>query len=309
MELKTMQTKAIFISLLTLGLTILIILPVAAGGWATITLDEIPENVHAGERITIGFTVRQHGINPMADLSPKIVALHTETKETISVDAVSQGDVGHYWVKLNFPQAGTWNWIIQAFTMEQSMPPLVVLPALADGSTSRLSLSPQIWITGLGIVTALVALVLFISNRSSRATLLLVAALLIIGVGFSQTTIQPSKPVAEAAPQLDPIEQGEALFLAKGCITCHPHTSLSSKYKVVNGISGPAGSAPDLTTYAADPTYLRAWLSDPAAVKLDTTMPNPDLSSEEIEALNAFLVNEPSSSKKTAGGTSKQDCR
>jgi cytochrome c1 len=49
-------------------------------------------------------------------------------------------------------------------------------------------------------------------------------------------------------------------------------------------------------------------LSDPAAVKLVTTMPNPDLSSEEIEALNAFLVNEPSSSKKTAGGTSKQDC-
>lgn len=303
-----MQTKAIFISLLTLGLTILFILPVAAGGWATITLDEIPENVHAGERITIGFTVRQHGINPVADLSPKIVAMHTETKETISVDAISQGEVGHYSVKLNFPQAGTWNWIIQAFTMEQSMPPLVVLPALADGSTSRLSLSLQIWIAGLSIATALAAFVLLISKRGRWATLLLVAALLIIGVGFSQTTIQPSKPVAETAPQPDPIEQGEALFLAKGCITCHIHTSLSSKYKVVSGISGPAGSAPDLTNYAADPTFLRSWLSDPAAVRPDTSMPNLDLSSEEIEALITFLVREPSPSKNTAGGTSKQDC-
>ncbi len=47
--------------------------------------------------------------------------------------------------------------------------------------------------------------------------------------------------------------------------------------------------APNLTSYANDPDFLRRWLRDPAAVKPRTTMPNLDLSDAELADLIAFL--------------------
>ena len=34
------------------------------GGWAVITLDELPASPRAGETMSVGFTVLQHGITP-----------------------------------------------------------------------------------------------------------------------------------------------------------------------------------------------------------------------------------------------------
>ena len=59
---------------LALGLALTLALPVFAGGWAVITLDELPMNVVAGESLGIGFTVRQHGRNSIPGLDPIIVA-------------------------------------------------------------------------------------------------------------------------------------------------------------------------------------------------------------------------------------------
>lgn len=303
-----MKNKVVLICLIVLGLTILVFLPVAGGGWATITLDRLPENVHTNQSIEIGFTVRQHGIRPMADLSPKIFATHIETGNQLTKDAGPQGETGHYAARLTFPQDGTWNWSIQAFTMEQPMPPVVVSPATVEVGTGRTIPFPQIWAIGLGLAMAAGASVLLVSKRRTGAALLLVLALLITGAGFALAAYQPSKSVVEAPPVPSPIEEGEALFLAKGCITCHTHTTISSKYDLVSGISGPAGIAPDLTSFAADPAYLRSWLANPAAVRPNTSMPNLNLSADEIEALIAFLVKGPSPSKKTAADTSKGDC-
>ncbi|MBL8103614.1 MAG: hypothetical protein JNM02_13855, partial [Anaerolineales bacterium] len=44
--------------LLALAFTI----PAFAGGWAVITLDEFPSEVHASQPLEIGFMIRQHGI-------------------------------------------------------------------------------------------------------------------------------------------------------------------------------------------------------------------------------------------------------
>ena len=38
-------------------LALVLAIPVLAGGWAVITLDELPTNVAAGEPVKIGFTV------------------------------------------------------------------------------------------------------------------------------------------------------------------------------------------------------------------------------------------------------------
>lgn len=59
---------------LTLLLALLVVFPVFAGGWAVITLDELPSGVVADEPLTIGFTVLQHGITPMTNLEPTVTA-------------------------------------------------------------------------------------------------------------------------------------------------------------------------------------------------------------------------------------------
>ena len=64
---------------LALLLSVVLAIPVFAGGWAVITLDEIPTGVVAGEPLTIGFTVLQHGKTPMEGLDPTITATSSLT--------------------------------------------------------------------------------------------------------------------------------------------------------------------------------------------------------------------------------------
>jgi cytochrome c2 len=88
----------------------------------------------------------------------------------------------------------------------------------------------------------------------------------------------PAAPTAAASPDA---AYGKALFSAKGCITCHRHAAIAG--------SGAIGGGPDLSTYPANPEFLRNWLKDPQAIRPNTQMPNLGLKQDEIEALIAFL--------------------
>jgi cytochrome c2 len=87
---------------------------------------------------------------------------------------------------------------------------------------------------------------------------------------------------ASAAPAPAEIAYGQALFSAKGCVSCHHHTAIAGSGTFSEG-------NPDLTTNRWSADYLRTWLQNPAAVKPNTYMPNLDLKRDEIEALIAFL--------------------
>lgn len=94
------------------------------------------------------------------------------------------------------------------------------------------------------------------------------------------STLVGSSPVLEAngataTPFLDLVDQGQALYRAKSCTTCHEP-----------GLYG----APNLRQYDPDPAFLRSWLRDPDAVRPGTAMPNLSLDETEIEALIAFLT-------------------
>jgi cytochrome c2 len=104
-----------------------------AGGWAVITLDQLPTQVVAEQSITVGFMVRQHGQRPMEGLTPQVTAVHSPTGESFTVAARAEGDMGHYSASLTFPQAGVWNWSIQAFSMDQPLPALTVMAAAELG--------------------------------------------------------------------------------------------------------------------------------------------------------------------------------
>ncbi len=286
---------------LALLLTLAFVVPVFAGGWAVITLDSLPTGVVAGEPITVGFTVLQHGITPMTGLDPTVTATLLREDQFV-VHAEAQGKPGHYAATLTFPKEGEWQWSVQAFSMDQVMPTLTVAaPVVASKSEAATkaesvqtaSISP-LWIVralafGIGALGLIVAF-----RRKSRLAVALTALCLAVGVGslFMGSTVPAAEAESKAqveevasVPVVSQVELGGQLFVAKGCITCHVNRKISNSHEYMTIEMG----ATNLTAFTASPEVLRVRLKDPAAAKSDTKMPNLGLNAEEIEALIAFI--------------------
>lgn len=223
-----------------------------AGGWAVITLDDLPAEVVVDQPLTVGFMVRQHGVRPMADLTPQVKATHQETGRSVTVAAEPVGKVGHYVATLTLPESGVWRWSIEAFSMEQPMPLLTVQAAAPAVELAQDSRPWSLWLSWLGLAPA----------------------------------VAPVSPAeTDTGQKLTQVERGRDLFIAKGCTTCHYHQAVRETPNIF------MGSGPNLTNYPTTAEYLRVWLKDPAAVKPQTAMPDLALKETEIEALVAFLLN------------------
>jgi len=284
---------------LALFVSVVIAIPAFAGGWAIITLDEVPLDVVAGGPLTIGFMVMQHGQTPMTDLEPVVTATLSQG-EQFTVKAEPEGEPGHYTATLTFPKEGDWSWSIQAFTMNQPMPMLRVLAPVVKASSQTESVSNptdvpispvgalRVVTLGLGIVS-----LIFIFRRKSRFAVAPAATCLLIGLGIFVTETAVPAVEAQSASSLktqngnliSQVEMGEQLFIAKGCVTCH----INDKISLLPGYQAISAGAPNLTDFSASPETLRMRLKDPASVNLDTWMPNLNLSDSEIEALIAFV--------------------
>ena len=276
---------------LALVVAILLAFPALAGGWAVITLDELPSNVVAGEPLTVGFIVLQHGVTPMTGLEPTVTAQLSST-EKIVIDATPEGKLGHYVATLTFPKEGDWEWSIQAFTMDQRMPTLTVSAPAASASqpakteTVTPSISPLLILRVLAFGIAFVGLVLMF-RQQSRLAAVLTGLFLLLGIGtfIMGATISKAeaqgKSVSESSASQ--VELGRQLFIAKGCLTCHYHDRVADRSEYWSlGIT-------DLTKFTGNPEVLFMRLKDPASVKSDTKMPNLGLKETEIEALIAFI--------------------
>ncbi len=241
---------------LALIFAVMFAFPALAGGWAVITLDELPFNVIAGEPVSVGFTVLQHGKTPLAGLDPKIIA-NLLSSEPMVILAEAGGKPGHYVATLTFPKEGNWEWSIQAFTMEQRMP---VLNVAAPGSTLANALDtksksaasiPALWLLRvLAFGLALIGLV-FAFRRGSRLTGALAGLCLLAGVGTFLTGMTTSNVEAQGKEfsnsSISQVELGRQLFIAKGCITCHYNTKAASRSDYWTIEMG----APDLSTFSA----------------------------------------------------------
>ena len=282
---------------LALLLSVVLAIPVFAGGWAVITLDEIPTGVVAGEPLTIGFTVLQHGKTPMEGLDPTITATSSNS-ESFMVHAKPEGETGHYAATLTFPAEGNWTWSIRAFSMEQVMPELsVAAPIAAPVSQQPVAaaapISAVLIVRVLALVIGLAGLVVAYQRKSRLAVGVTAVCLLVglgsfvIGSGVPESVEAQSKSAVEAAsaPSISQVELGRQLFLAKGCITCHYNSKAASESEYWTIDMG----APNLSNFSASPEALRLRLKDPTLVKSDTQMPNLGLKEAEIEALIAFI--------------------
>lgn len=281
---------------LALLLALLFAFPAFGGGWAVITLDELPAGIVAGKPFMIGFTVLQHGRTPMTGLDPTITTNLHKDQEFV-VHAKPAGEPGHYTATLTFPKEGEWNWSIQAFTMDQPMPVLrVAAPSIASQpvAESKPTTIPWLWIVrGVALGIAVVGLGIALQRKSRLAVALTVLCAL-MGIGTfitgataleeaaTQSESSSKAPVESSASQ---VELGRQLFLAKGCITCHYNDKAADRSEYWTIEIG----APDLSNFSASPEVLTVRLKDPAAAKSDTRMPNLGLQETEIEALIAFI--------------------
>ncbi len=138
-------------------LGVAVVVPVSAGGWAVVTLDAMPTAI-AGQEMTVGFTLRQHGNTLLPGMQSDIVFRNSESGQRLTFSAADDGPKGHYAARVILPQVGRWEWTINSFG-DHPMPPLTVTtgtaPVASVAPTTGLTVPPRLAYPGMAILAAL----------------------------------------------------------------------------------------------------------------------------------------------------------
>ena len=84
-----------------------------AGGWAVVTLKDVPEYLVAGTPVSLTYAVRQHGVQLTPGLPGWIEARDTGGV-VVKGKALPASDTGYYLAKLTLPTAGDWTLIVHS---------------------------------------------------------------------------------------------------------------------------------------------------------------------------------------------------
>jgi hypothetical protein len=105
----------------------LLVLPAAAsaGGWATVRLSSTPDNLKPGATWNVEVEVLQHGRTPLDGIHPAITITSRDVSRTFTTTPT--GKPGVYRAGVEFPQAGTWRYVVDdGFTAKHSYPPVQI---------------------------------------------------------------------------------------------------------------------------------------------------------------------------------------
>jgi len=91
-----------------LVLPVLLAVPLIAayGGWAAITVEDLPDYGVVRQPLNLTFTVRQHGVTKLSNLEPRVEARGAGTNA--AAVAAPGKEAGQYTARLVLPQAGEW---------------------------------------------------------------------------------------------------------------------------------------------------------------------------------------------------------
>lgn len=148
-----------------------------AGGWAVTTLDATPAVLAAGRTHRIGYTIRQHGVQPI-DVArfggtTEIVARSADTSRQLSFPGRPDGATGHFVAEVTL-SPGRWNWeVTQGPFQPQPLGDLVVEPppaVAAPSAPARLGFVPPPFLAPLMVAAsvAVVAAMLLADRRQGR---------------------------------------------------------------------------------------------------------------------------------------------
>jgi hypothetical protein len=102
-----------------------------AGGWAVITVDDVPDYAVAGKPVELTYVVRQHGHSPLDMLKGAVEARSGRTTVNAPVYAVAK--LGGYGTKIVLPTAGEWTITIKSGFGNSDLT-LLPLTVVAEGS-------------------------------------------------------------------------------------------------------------------------------------------------------------------------------
>ncbi|MDQ8165345.1 MAG: cytochrome c [Gemmatimonadota bacterium] len=130
----------------TLSLTLTLVVATAAsayafGGWAVITVDELPDTLSLGAPTQFSFKIRQHGLELMHDLKPSVEARMGSllNPTVVRADAIPGKTKGQYTASLVVPKAGEWKVTIKSGFGPSDLP---LLPMQAtDGKSTIATIS------------------------------------------------------------------------------------------------------------------------------------------------------------------------
>jgi cbb3-type cytochrome c oxidase subunit III len=126
----------------TRALVLLPAIAVLLGGWAVVTVEDLPDYIVAGQPEVLTFTVRQHGVRPLPGFAPTVDARSGALEER--VPATPERAAGQYTASITVPQAGAWTFTIHSGFLS-SAATLVPVEAVDAGSRTvpLLSLGEQ----------------------------------------------------------------------------------------------------------------------------------------------------------------------
>ena len=125
-----MLRRSVVVLLVALaGLTV----GVGAGGWAVVTIDDLPETITAGKATPISFVVRQHGVAPMPGLRPWLQAV--SGSQEVTANAHPAGGAGQYAASLTLPRPADWTVTIHT-SFNQIALTLLPVTAVAAGTAA-----------------------------------------------------------------------------------------------------------------------------------------------------------------------------
>jgi hypothetical protein len=141
----------------------------AAGGWASVGFEPLPDGISAGSTWNPTIVVKQHGTTPLAGLQPVVMIHDEQTGAETRFLAEETSEVGAYEADVVFPTQGDWRvTILSGFGDSQTTyGPVAIGPAGAGDGGSR-----EVPVVGVGIALAalLGGIVLVVARRFRRLT-------------------------------------------------------------------------------------------------------------------------------------------
>jgi mono/diheme cytochrome c family protein len=101
------------------------------GGWAVVTVDDLPDYLTVGQPTRIAFAVRQHGMMLMSEVRPEITA--TDGKITVLGTNPMSSAAGRFAGNLVVPHAGKWTITVNS-GWGKSAATLYPVPAIVPGA-------------------------------------------------------------------------------------------------------------------------------------------------------------------------------
>lgn len=149
---------------------------VLGGGWAQVTVTDVPADLTAETETVIGMTVMQHGETAVSWPTLTVVATDADSGAVVRADARPSGPVGAYVARITFPVAGTWTLAFESrdLIMEGGAsipvgpPTTAVAVSSATPSTGVADMAPQGLAALLGIALLAGAWLMIRGRRSPR---------------------------------------------------------------------------------------------------------------------------------------------